>query len=81
MEVYQQRIACKVIVDGVGTEVGIGNGGTRHVNKIDDLLKVWGRKIGGDVVNGESWMGGRKAKHTAYLTKKSTHHMTNNRIT
>ena len=73
MEIHQGRIARKVIIGGIDTKMGIGNGGVRHVQRIDNLLKVRGGAIGGDVVseNDEGLDGGRKAKRTAYLTKRN----------
>ena len=71
MKIHQRRITCEVVVSGVNTKVGLGDGGSRHVERINDLLKVGGRAIRGDVVgkNDEGLDGGRKAKCTAYLTK------------
>ena len=50
----------------------IGNGGARHVQRVNNLLKVGGRTIRGDLIseNGEGLDEGRKAKRTAYLTKE-----------
>ena len=50
----------------------IGDSRAGHVQRINNLLKVRGRAIGGDVVgeNGEDLDGERKAKRTAYLTQK-----------
>ena len=69
VEAHQGGIACKIIIGGIDTKMGIGDGGTRHVNKVNDLLEIGGRMIGSNVVNGGNWMGGGKAKCTAYLTK------------
>ena len=51
--------------------MGVGNSGARHVQRVNDLLKVRGRTIRGDLIgeNGEGLNGEGKAKHTAYLTK------------
>ena len=72
MEVHQRGVARKVKISGVNTKVGIGNSGTRHVQGDNDLLKVRGRMIRGDVIgeNDEESSEGRKAKCTAYLTKE-----------
>ena len=71
MKVHQRRIAGKVIIGGVNAKVGIGNGRTRHIQRVDNLLKVRGGTIRGDLIgeNGKGLDGGRKAKRTAYLTK------------
>ena len=68
---YKGRIVGKVIISSIKTEVGISNGGMRHVNRVNDLLKKTRGEVvvGIDVVNGGGWNGERKAKHTAYLTK------------
>ena len=72
VEIHQGRITCKIVICGIHTKVGIGDGRMRHVKRVNDLLKVGGRTIGGDVVgeNDEDLDGGRKAKRTAYLTKR-----------
>ena len=71
MEVYQGGITGEIVVGGVNAKVGIGNCGSRHVQRVNDLLKVRGRAIRRDLVgeNGGRIGGGRKAKRTAYLTK------------
>ena len=71
MKVHQRRIAHKVVIRGVNTKVGISNGRARHVQRVNNLLKVRGGTITRDLIgeNGEELDGGRKAKHTAYLTK------------
>ena len=51
MEIHQRRIVCKVVISGVNAKVGIGNGGMRHVQRVDNLLEIRGRAIGGDVVS------------------------------
>ena len=88
MEIHQGRIARKVIIGGIDTKVGISNGGARHVQRVNDLLKIRGGTIRRDVVgkNDEGLDGGRKAKRTAYLTKginelpdKQSNHMTINK--
>ena len=88
MEIHQGGIACKVEIGGVHAKVGVGDGGTRHVQRVNNLLKIGGRTIGGDVVGeyGEELDGKRKAERTAYLTKrineshdKRPNHMTINK--
>ena len=72
VEIHQRRVARKIIVGGVNTKMGISNGGTRHVQRVDNLLEIGRRTIRGDLIgeNGERLDGGRKAKRTAYLTKE-----------
>ena len=72
VEIYQRRIACKVVIGGVNAKVRVGNGGARHVQRIDNLLKIRGGTIREDVVreNDEKLDGGKKSK---------THHIFNQR--
>ena len=72
MEIHQGGIACKVIIGGINAKVGVGNGGARHIQRVNNLLKIGGRTIGGDVVSeyDEELDGERKAKCTAYLTQR-----------
>ena len=88
VKVHQGRVVGKVIVCGVNAKVGVGNGGSRHIQRIDNLLEVGGRMIRGDVIgeNGKELDEGRKAKRTAYLTKRTnkspdeqSNHMTINK--
>ena len=71
MKIHQRRIVREIVIRGINGEMGIGNGRTRHVKRIDDFLKIRGRAIGGDLIGeyGVRWDEGRKAKRTAYLTK------------
>ena len=64
MKVHQGRVTRKVIISGVNAKVGIGNGGVRHVQRVNDLLKIRGRTIRGDVVgeNSEDLDGEKKSK-------------------
>ena len=52
--------------------MGISDGGTRHVQRVNNLLKVRGGAIRRDLIskNGEEFDGERKAKRTGYLTKR-----------
>ena len=87
MKVHQRTVAGEVVIGGVNTKVGISNGGTRHDNAVDNLLKERrGVVVGVNVVNGEGLDGERKVKRTAYLTKeinrshdKQSNHMTINK--
>ena len=70
VRLYPGFIVCKIIIGCIKTKVGVGDGGTRHVDRVNDFLKERRRVVVGiDVENGESEMGKRKAKCTAYLTK------------
>ena len=64
MKIHQRRITRKVVIGGVHTKVRVGNGGTRHVKRVDDLLKIGGRTIRGDVIgkNNEELDEGKKSK-------------------
>ena len=85
MEIHQGGIACKIIIRSINPKVGIGNGGARHVERVNDFLEVRGRTIRRDVVgeNDGKLDGGRKAKRTAYLTKKinKSHDQRSNHMT
>ena len=71
MEVHQRRVVCEIIIGGVNTKMGIGDGGAGHIQRVNNLLKIRGRTVGRDLIskNGEGLDEGRKAKRTAYLTK------------
>ena len=61
MRPYKGSVVGKVIVGGIETKVGISNGGTRHVNAVDNLLEERGRAVVRvDVVNGGNGMGEEK---------------------
>ena len=64
MEIHQRRIACKIIIGGVNTKVGISDGRAGHVQRVNDLLKVGGRTIRGDLIgeNGDELNEGKKSK-------------------
>ena len=64
MEIHQGGITSKVVIGGVNTKVRISNGGARHVERINDLLKIRGRMVRGDVigVNDEELDEGKKSK-------------------
>ena len=72
MKIHQRRVVGKIIVRGVNTKVRIGDGGTRHVQRVNNLLEVRGGAIRRDLIgkNGEEFDGERKAKRTGYLTKE-----------
>ena len=67
MEVHQRRVACKVVIRGVNTEMGISNGRARHVQRVNNLLKVRGGAIRRDLISetGEEFDGERKEKQNA----------------
>ena len=50
MKIHQGGVARKVVVGGINTKVGIGDGRTRHIQRINNLLKIRGRTIRGDVI-------------------------------
>ena len=49
--------------------MGIGDGGTRHVKRIDNFLKIRGGAIGGDLIgeNGEECDEGKKSKNAPHI--------------
>ena len=64
MEIHQIRVSRKVVIHGVNTEMGISNGRARHVQRINNLLKVRGGAIRWDLIgeNGEEIWWGKKSK-------------------
>ena len=64
MEIHQRQVARKIVIGGINTKVGIGDGRTRHVQRVNDLLKVGGRTIRGDLIgeNGDELNEGKKSK-------------------
>ena len=64
VEIHQGRIARKVKIGGVNAKVRVGNSGARHVQRVNDLLKVRGGAIRGDLIgeNGEEIDEGKKSK-------------------
>ena len=71
MEVYQGRVTCKIVVSGINTKVGVSNGGTRHVQRVNDLLKVGGRMVRGDVVSeNDEELDGKKSKTQCIFNQK-----------
>ena len=82
--IHQGRITCKVVVGGVNTKVGIGDGGTRHVQRVNDLLKIGGRTIRGDLIseNDEGLDEGKKSEtHCIFNQRNQQSHMTNDQNT
>ena len=73
VKIHQRRVARKVVIRGINTKMRIGNSGARHVQRINNLLKVGGRTIRRYLIgeNGEEFDGEGKAKHTGYLTKNN----------
>ena len=74
MEIHQRRVAGKIVVGGINTKVGIGDGGTRHVQRVNNLLKVGGRTIRGDLIgeNGDELDEGEKSKTHCLFNQKET---------
>ena len=64
VEIHQGRITCKVVIRGINTKVGFGNGRAGHVQRVNNLLKIRGGTIRGDVVgeNDERLDEGKKSK-------------------
>ena len=84
MKVHQRRVAGKVIICGVNTKVRIGDGGTRHIQRVDNLLEIRGRTIRGDLIceNGGRVDEGKKSKtYRIFNQKNQRNHMINNQIT
>ena len=67
MKVYQRIVGGKIIIGGVNAKVGISDGRTRHVNEVNNLLKVWGRMVGVDVVNGKELDEGREKQNALHI--------------
>ena len=84
VEIHQGGVVGKVVIGGVNAKMGIGDGGARHVQRVNNLLKVRGGAIRGDLIseNGERFDEGKKSKtHCIFNQKRSTNHMTNNQTT
>ena len=64
MEVHQRRVARKIVIRGIDAKVRIGNGGTRHIQRVNNFLKIGGRAIRGDLIgeNGERSDEGEESK-------------------
>ena len=73
MEVHQRRVAGEIVIRGVNAKVGISNGGMRHIQRIDNLVKIRGRTIRGDVVseNDERLDGGEKSEMHCIFNQKN----------
>ena len=80
VEVHQGRVAREIIIGGINTKMGIGDGGARHIQRIDNLLKIRRRAIRGDLIceNGEGIDEGKKSKtHCIFNQEGPTDHMIN----
>ena len=63
VRLYQGFIVCKIVIGCIKTKVGVSNGGTRHVDKVNNLLEEKGGVVVRiDVVNGGSGMGEKKSE-------------------
>ena len=83
MGLYQGVVIGEIIIGGIQAKVRIGNGGMRHFDRVNDLLKERrGVVVRVDVVNGGDGMGEKKSEiHCLFNQKRSTNHMMNNLIT
>ena len=43
MKIHQRTVTGEIVIGGVDTKVGIGDGRTRHVDRRNNLLKDKGR--------------------------------------
>ena len=64
MRPYEGRVIGEIIISRIKTEVRVGDGGVRHVNRANDLLeKTRGEVVVRiDVLNGGRWNEGKKSK-------------------
>ena len=60
MRPYKGVVVGEIVVGGIQPKVRIGDGRARHVDRVNNLLEIRGRTIGGDVVNGEELDGEEK---------------------
>ena len=67
MEVYQRTVSSKVVIGGINTKVGIGDGRMRHIDEVNNLLKIRGGAIGVDVVNGGQLDGGKERQNAPHI--------------
>ena len=74
MRPYQRFVVGEIIIGCIKTEVGISNGGTRHVDAVNDLLKEGrGVVVGVDVVNDEGRNGEKKSKMHSLFNPRNQH--------
>ena len=50
MKVYQRRVVGEVVIHSVDSKMGISDGRARHVQRINNLLKIRRRAIGRDLI-------------------------------
>ena len=62
MEIHQGTVTGEIVISGVYAKGRIGDGRTRHMNAVNNLLKIRGGAVRVNVVNDEDWMGGRKSE-------------------
>ena len=77
MKVHQGGVAREIIIRGINTKMGISDGRTRHVQRIDNLLKIRGRKIGGDLIGkNDGRLDGGKKSETHCIFNQSNQQIT-----
>ena len=66
---YKGGVVGEIIIGRIKTEVGISDGGTRHVNGINNLLKKTRGEVvvRVDVVNDERWDGKKRKQNTLLI--------------
>ena len=42
MKVHQRGVTREIVIGGIDTKVGVGNGRARHVQRVNNLLKIRG---------------------------------------
>ena len=64
VEIHQGGVTCKVVIRGINAKVGVGNGGARHIQGVNNFLEVRGGTIRGDVIseNDEGLDGEKKSE-------------------
>ena len=45
MRPYKGVVIGKIVIGGIKTEVGVGNGGMRHVDRVNNLLEETEREV------------------------------------
>ena len=74
VKIHQGRVVRKIVIRGVNAKVRVGDGGTRHVQGVNNLLKIRGGTVGGNVISeyDEGLDEGKKSKTHCLFNQKET---------
>ena len=45
VEIHQRTVTGEIVIGGVNTKMGVGDGRARHVDNVNNLLKIGGRLV------------------------------------